>query len=649
MCHGSLLNIRRRRVLMRIPSQVWHLEPAVSRAGKTGVATYFLIRYTVGHGYAITSFPLTADRPSALVDPRSEPTVATVHDDLWSLLFLCWCTKSLKEYFMPSKTIFPAHSRAQITLDGVELTLGNTRILYDVGLTVTSASRIGIVGENGRGKTTLLHVLAGELEADAGTVTRCGSIGVAEQEISIADNRTVGDAVADTIAPSVEALAELDAAAQALLAANQANAEERFALALERAEALDAWDAQRRVQLALEALDAETDTTVMLSELSVGQRYRIRLACLLGSTHDFLLLDEPTNHLDRSGLDFLTRSLQDRHGGVVLVSHDRALLSDVVETVVSLDPTPDDRPRVYGDGYVGYRERSQAERSQWEHDYARQQVEHAKLAADLHTAHGRLVSGWRPAKGSGRHLRATRAASTVHNVQRRQAALEAHALSIPEPPLALQFPRLHSRASATLLSAEQVSVAGRLGPEVSLKLTGGDRLVVTGPNGAGKSTLLQVLAQQLVPSTGMVQRHATARVALLQQESQLPAELRVGQLFDSHVQRLVARELIAAKHAVALHDLGLLGNAELQLRVGELSMGQQRRLELALVLASRPNVLLLDEPTNHLSIRLVDELTEALDTTGAAVVLATHDRQLLRDTDHWPALQLREAGVRMTA
>lgn len=549
---------------------------------------------------------------------------------------------------MPSEPIFPARSRAQITLDGVDLTLGNTQILYDVDLTVTPTSRMGIVGENGRGKTTLLHVLAGRLDADAGTVTRHGSIGIAEQEMPITDNRTVGDAVAETIAPALEALAELDAAAQAL-AEDHANADERFALALERAEALDAWDAQRRVRRVLEALDAETNPTTVLSQLSVGQRYRVRLACLLGGTHDFLLLDEPTNHLDRSGLDFLTQSLRDRPGGVVLVSHDRALLSDVVATVVSLDPTPDDRPRVYGDGYAGYRERSQAERSQWEHDYARQQVEHAKLAADLHAAQDRLVSGWRPAKGSGRHLRATRAASTVHNVQRRQEALEAHALSIPEPPLALQFPPLHSRASATLLSAEQVSVAGRLGPEVSLKLTGGDRLVVTGPNGAGKSTLLQVLAQQLVPSTGMVQRHATARVALLQQESQLPAELRVGQLFDSHVQRLVARELIAAKHAVALHDLGLLGNAELQLRVGELSMGQQRRLELALVLASRPNVLLLDEPTNHLSIRLVDELTEALDTTGAAVVLATHDRQLLRDTDHWPALQLREAGVRMTA
>src|SRR5699024_8072921 len=237
------------------------------------------------------------------------------------------------------------------------------------------------------------------------------------------------------------------------VAAGETGAEEQFAVALEYAQAIDAWDAERRVTQALEALDAETDREVVLSDLSVGQRYRVRLACLLGGHHDFLLLDEPTNHLDRSGLDFLTQSLRDRNGGVVVVSHDRALLADIAETVLSLDPTPDDRPRLYGDGYAGYRERSRAERIQWEQEYARQQVEHTKLQNDLQTAQDRLISGWRPPKGTGKHARATRAASTVRNVQRRQDALEAHSLSVPEPPLQLKFPAVQSRSSATMLSA----------------------------------------------------------------------------------------------------------------------------------------------------------------------------------------------------
>ncbi|MDN6489201.1 MAG: ATP-binding cassette domain-containing protein [Yaniella sp.] len=541
---------------------------------------------------------------------------------------------------MPSKTSYPAHSRAHLSLNNLGLALGSKQVLEQVHLTVPPTSRSGIVGENGRGKPTLLHVLTGHLEADTGTVTRQGTIGVAEQEMPAADDRTVADAVAETIAPSDDAFVEHDAAGQAM-ADDTKNAMERFALALERAEALEAWDAERRVQLALEALDAETNGEVLLSTLSVGQRYRVRLACLLGGTHDFLLLDEPTNHLDRSGLDFLTDRLRDRDGGVVVVSHDRALLADLADSLLSLDSTPDGRPRLYGDGYTGYRDRSAVERIQWEQEYAREQVEHAKLQDDLQAAQDRLVSGWRPPKGSGKHLRATRAASTVHNVQRRQEALAAHALTVPEPPLTLNFPHLTSRSSVTLLSAEQATVDQRLTTPVSLALSGGDRLVVTGPNGAGKTTLLQVLAQDLQPSSGNVERKTGVRVGSLQQESELPSKLKVRQLFESHVHQLIARRLVSDKNAVSLSDLGLLGTDELQMRVGELSMGQQRRLELALVLASRPNLLLLDEPTNHLSIRLVDELTKALEHTGAAVVLATHDRQLLRDTAHWPQLQLR--------
>lgn len=110
------------------------------------------------------------------------------------------------------------------------------------------------------------------------------------------------------------------------------------------------------MQIALAALDAETGSDRLLDTLSVGQRYRVRLACLLGADDDFLLLDEPTNHLDRSGLEFLTAQLRERQGGVVVVTHDRALLSDIAETIVDLVPSPDGRIRLYGNGYIGYRE-----------------------------------------------------------------------------------------------------------------------------------------------------------------------------------------------------------------------------------------------------------------------------------------------------
>src|SRR5699024_2040800 len=180
-------------------------------------------------------------------------------------------------------------------------------------------------------------------------------IGLAEKEMDTSAQRTVGEVIAQAIAEPLAALARLEAAGH-LLADGTENATAEYATALEHAEALDAWDAERRVQIALEALDAETGTARPLAELSVGQRYRVRLACLLGADDDFLLLDEPTNHLDRGGLDCLTAQLRSRNVGVVIVSHDRALLSDFADTIVDLDPTQDHRPRIYGNGYAGYRE-----------------------------------------------------------------------------------------------------------------------------------------------------------------------------------------------------------------------------------------------------------------------------------------------------
>lgn len=497
----------------------------------------------------------------------------------------------------PSSTL--PTSSPHLRAVGVGATRGGRRVLTGVDLTVSPQTRLAVVGDNGRGKTTLLSVLAGDLEPDEGRVERAGSVGVAHQSMDAGPGATVGSLVADATAYAREALAAFDAATAALTR-GEPDAEQAYADALEVATRLDAWDAERRVDVALAGLDACTDRDRPLATLSVGQRYRVRLATVLGGGDDLLLLDEPTNHLDAGGLGFLGEALARRAGGYVVVSHDRALLRAVATDFLDLDPTPDGRPRLHGGGYDAWQEARRRDLERWRQLHAEQVAERDRLARAADDARSRLSTGWRPDKGTGKHQRQSRAAGVVQAVRRQEERLADHRVDTPPPPPTWHWPEPDTRAGQPLLRADGVRVSGRLDGPVSLGLSGGDRLLVTGPNGAGKSTLLSVLARVLEPGAGRVRHLSGADVGLLGQED-------VGE--------------------------GLHG-----------SPGQLRRRVLAALLHRRPDVLLLDEPTNHLSAALVDELTAALRRTPAAVVVATHDRQLLADLADWPRLELGGAG-----
>ncbi|MGW3254081.1 ABC-F family ATP-binding cassette domain-containing protein [Streptomyces fungicidicus] len=533
-----------------------------------------------------------------------------------------------------------AGGSAHVRAENVTVSRGSRRVLNDVSVTVSARSRIAVVGENGRGKTTLLHVLAGLAVPDEGAVHRTGTVGLARQELSAAGGETVGALTSRALAPSRTALAALDEASAAMAGGDPA-AGDRYAAALDAATRLDAWDAERRVDVALGALGACADRERPLSTLSVGQRYRVRLACLLGARHDVLLLDEPTNHLDAGGLEFLTRRLREHEGGLAVVSHDRALLRDVADRFVDLDPARDGRPRHYAGGYDAWQHARRRERERWEQDHAQQLTERRRLEDAVAKARDRLSTGWRPEKGTGRHQRQSRAAGVVQAFGRQREALEAHRVDVPAPPPVLRWPEPDVRPGAPQLRAHGVTVRGRLSGPVDLTLDGGDRLLVTGPNGAGKSTLLGVLAGALEPTEGHVRTASGARVVRITQETagQEPG-LGAREVDDRHVGRLVAQGVLRDAEAVPLGSLGLLDPDAAGTPVGRMSQGQRRRLDLALALSGRPTLVLLDEPTNHLSAPLVDELTAAVRGTGAAVVVATHDRQLLRDLADWPHLRL---------
>jgi macrolide transport system ATP-binding/permease protein len=324
----------------------------------------------------------------------------------------------------------------------------------------------------------------------------------------------------------------------------------------------------------------------------------------------------------------------------VLVSHDRALLRDTADELLDLDPSRDGRPRLHGGGYDGWRAGREREWQRWEQDHAAQLEERQRLAQALDRARSRLSDGWRPAKGTDKHQRQSRAPGIVQAVNRQRERLEAHEITVPPPPLRFRMPDLgRRRGGGTLLRADDVAVPGRLRP-TSVLLEPGDRLLVTGPNGAGKSTLLHVLAGDLDPDSGAVRAAAGTRIGFIAQESSRSGRGTAAAELDRHAGRLVAAGRLEEDEVVGLGALGLLDREALRTPVHRLSKGQLRRLELALCLARRPDVLVLDEPTNHLSLGLVDELVAGLRDTGAAVVLATHDRQVLRDLADWPQLVL---------
>lgn len=536
---------------------------------------------------------------------------------------------------------FAKKSSSHIKLTNVSAVAGGRQLFTGLTLAVDRGSRLALVGENGRGKSTLLRLMLDQ-EPDAGEILRQGQIALVAQGLDTGQEqeRTVGDLVAEAAAEPLEALAELETATQ-LLAEGAPGADAAYGTALGRALDLEAWDAERKITLALEGLGACTDRHRKLSSLSVGQRYRVRLAVMLGSEPDILLLDEPTNHLDASALAFLTQKLRGYPGALVLVSHDRTLLADTAETFLDLDPTLDGAPRSYSGGYRGWVQGRDAYRSRWEQLHTRQKAEEALLEEAVENAQARLIDGWRPPKGTGKHQRSTRAAGSVQSFNRRLEDLETHRVTVPPPPLPLCWPPSTTVAGAPLLQVQEVEVAGRLEAGVSLNLSGGDRLLITGANGAGKSTLLAVLAGELAPTRGRVSFAPDAHLAVLTQE--IPAWNR------AHTAEQIYRTEIDRSGALARHqqvpelcELGILEADALGTQLGRLSQGQQRRLHLAVCLAQKPDLLLLDEPTNHLSMGLVDDLTEAFDTVASALAVVSHDRQMLADLAHWQKLELKQ-------
>lgn len=548
----------------------------------------------------------------------------------------------------------------QLTATDLAFAYPGRPVLDGVSIRVSDGTRLGVVGENGSGKSTLLHLLAGDLRPGRGELRRKGSVALVEQELATTSGETVGDLVRRTLADLRALAAEIEKEAASF--DHETGDLRRLSGLLARAEHLAAWDADRRVDVALTRLGAVRDPDRRLDTLSVGQRYRVRLACRLAERADLLLLDEPTNHLDDSAIEFLTGELVAWQGGVVVVTHDRELLDDVATAILDLDPSMDGMPVLYGQpGYLAYRFAKNQALHRWRQRYRAEQERARVLAERLDASYEGLSDEWRPPKGSQKHRRATRARIHVKAADRLIEKLEAEAVEVPVPPARLTFPDLPSMSpgwdpgdplvelrSPRVLALDCGVRLDLPGTRVAVPPSG--RLLVVGPNGTGKSTLLAALAGRMALARGTRSVTPGARLGVVVQEAApaRPSGATRGEDapqtgFDAYAAEalgLLERGELDPEHVVPVAALGLLSEEDLERPLAELSAGQRRRFELARALLHAPHLLLLDEPTNHLSVDLVDELTRALVATPAAVVVATHDRRMRADLADWPVLDL---------
>ncbi|WP_236567965.1 MULTISPECIES: ABC-F family ATP-binding cassette domain-containing protein [unclassified Nocardiopsis] len=504
-----------------------------------------------------------------------------------------------------------------------------TRVVLDgLSLDVAPGQRLGLVGENGSGKSTLLRLLAGFEEPDAGRVERPADTGFLHQELPHPPETPLSAVLDEALEPARRVERRLTtSAAEGSMGA--------YAEALADAERLEVWDAERRAELVVTglALDGVAPDRPV-GAMSGGQRGRLALAALLIRRPRALLLDEPTNHLDDRALEFLEEYLRGLPGLVVLASHDRVFLDAVCTGLVDLDPAVDG-PTRYGGAYSFYLREKRLERRRWEERYQREQDDLKELRQAVRVG-ARQVAHNGPRRDNAKMAydykggRVDRQVSRrVRDARGRLEELERDQVRKPPRPLEFTAPltRDPGTADGNALTVRDLVVPGRLRLE-RLDVPADGRLLVTGPNGAGKSTLLYALGHRLRPASGRVLWRRGASVALLEQDVVFPDPERTP------------RSLYGDRpEAPRLTDLGLVAPRDLDRPVGVLSVGQRRRLALAVLVGHAPDVLLLDEPTNHLSLALAEELEEALGTAPGAVVVASHDRWLRRNWS-WSELRL---------
>ena len=494
-----------------------------------------------------------------------------------------------------------------IRLTDLTLARGNKRLLERASLTVHAGQKVGLVGANGSGKSSLFALLRGEIDADAGEVTLPESWVIAHVG---QETPPVPEAAIDYV---FDGDAELRAVLRALAdaEADPHAAGEHLAELHHRFEAIDGYSARARAAKLLAGLGfqpARHEDPV--ASFSGGWRMRLNLARALMMRSDLLLLDEPTNHLDLDAVLWLEDWLQRYPGTLLLVTHDRDFLDAVVATIVHLEGR---KLRVYTGNYTAFESQRARDLAQQQAAYARQQRQIAHLRSFIDRFRAKAT-------------KARQAQSRIKTLERMELIAAAHV----DSPFSFEFPAapVHARQLVKLERAALGYDGTPVLTGVDWSILAGERIGLLGPNGAGKSTLLRTIAGENALISGQRLVGQGLHIGYF-------AQHQVEQLRLEHDALWHVRRLEPESREQELRDF--LGGFDFRgdrvaAPVAEFSGGEKARLTLALLVRQRPNLLLLDEPTNHLDIEMREALTEALQDYEGALIVVAHDRHLLRAT-----------------
>ncbi|WP_098053348.1 ABC-F family ATP-binding cassette domain-containing protein [Kocuria marina] len=464
-----------------------------------------------------------------------------------------------------------------------------TRVVFDsLSVGIEEGDRIGIVGRNGDGKSSLLGMLSGQIEPQAGRVTRRGGVrfGVLGQSDDLDPEATVGYSIAGD-APEHE------------------------------------WASDARIRDVIGGLVSDISWDAVIGRLSGGQRRRVALAALLVGDWELIALDEPTNHLDVEGIAWLAEHMKRRwpknSGGLLVITHDRWFLDEVcTETWEVHDGTVEP----FEGGYAAY---------------VLQRVERDRMAAAAESKRQNLMRkelAWlrrgAPARTSKPKFRIDAANELIADVPPVRNPIELQRVAV-------------ARLGKQVVDLEDVSVTfgdRKVLDDVTWRIAPGERTGVLGANGAGKSTLLGLICGTLEPTEGRVKRGKTVQVGILDQQFSQLADIG-GDRVREVLARTKTTFQIDGKDLTPAQLLERLGFARehLSARVDDLSGGQKRRLQLLMLLLSEPNLLLLDEPTNDVDADMLAALEDLLDSWPGTLIVVSHDRYLLeRVTDQQYAI-----------